>query len=156
MLRRLDPDESIVVSVGQSGTKPRGAAVINPHAIFITGKRVIIRSPTRPVPGEDIEAYDCSVIKSIRIGKGLPSPPAVFVEGMPEISQDRKWNVRGRTAAGAIDAIPGAEAGDLHRYVWAKIREARGRGANVAPPRPSLPGGRARQGRPIQDTPPGR
>ena len=58
-----------------------------------------------------------------------------FVEGMSEISkQDRKWKVRGRTAAGIIDAIPKAE--ELCRYVWAKILEARGQGASVAPAAP--------------------
>ena len=138
ILRRLDPDESIVMSVRQSRIKPGGAAIINPHTIFATEKRVIIRSPTRLGLGENIEVYDYSVIKGIHIEKGLLSSSVVFfVEGMSEISkQDRKWKVRGRTAAGTIDAIPKAKAEALHRYVWAKIREAREQGANVAPAAP--------------------
>lgn len=139
ILRRLDPDESIVMSVRQSRTKPGGAALITPHTIFATEKRVIIRSPTRLGLGENIEVYDYSVIKSIHLEKGLLSSSVVFfVEGMSEISkQDRKWKVRGRTAAGTIDTIPKSKAEELYRYVWARIREVRGQGANTAPVPPA-------------------
>lgn len=138
ILRRLDPEESIVMSVTQSRTKPGGAALINPHTIFVTEKRVIIRSPTRLGLGENIEVYDYSVIKSIHVEKGLLSSSVVFfVEGMSEISkQDRKWKVRGRTAAGTIDAIPKAKAEELYRYIWAKIQEVRKPGAGTAPAEP--------------------
>ena len=139
ILRLLDPDESIVMSVRQSRIKPGGAAMINPHTIFVTEKRVIIRSPTRLGLGENVEVYDYSVIKSIHVEKGLLSSSVVFfVEGMSEISkQDRKWKVRGRTAAGTIDAIPKAEAEELYRYVWAKIREVQEQGADIAPTAPA-------------------
>ena len=135
ILRLLDPDESIVMSVRQSRTKPGGAAMINPHTIFVTEKRVIIRSPTRLGLGENVEVYDYNVIKSIHVETGLLSSSVVFfVEGMSEISkQDRKWKVRGRTAAGTIDAIPKTKAEELYRYVWAKIQEVREQGAGIAP-----------------------
>ena len=133
ILHRLDPDESVVMSVRQSRVKPGGAAVLNPNTIFVTEKRIIIRNPTRMGLGENIEEYEYGVIKNIHLEKGMMSASVVFfIDGLTEISKgDRKSRIWGRNAAGTIDAIPKPRAEALYRYVRAKIQEVKKRGMKV-------------------------
>ena len=133
ILHRLDPGESVVMSVRQSRVKPGGAAVLNPNTIFVTEKRIIIRSPTRMGLGENIEEYEYGVIKNIHLEKGMMSASVVFfIDGLTEISKkDRKSKIWGRNAAGTIDAIPKPKAEALYRYVRAKIQEVKKRGMKV-------------------------
>ena len=52
---RLDDGENVVMWVRQSRFKPGSVGGINPNSIFVTEKRVIIRSPVTFGLGEHIE-----------------------------------------------------------------------------------------------------
>ena len=67
--------------VRQSGVKPGGANT-NPATMFVTGKRIIMRFPTRTGFGEGIAGHEYGVIRSIRLEKGvMSSSPAFFMAG---------------------------------------------------------------------------
>ena len=122
---RLDPGESVVMSIRQSRVKP-GGANINPATIFVTEKRVIIRFPTRMGLGEDIVEHEYGVIRSIQLEKGVMSSSLVFF-------------MAGNTPGTTIQAIPKAKAEAVYRYVRGKIQEAKDRGMKVTFDQPAQP-----------------
>ena len=128
---RLDPGETIVMSVRQSRVKPGGANV-NPATIFVTDKRVIIRFPTRMGLGEDIVEHEYGVIRSIQLEKGVMSSSLVFF-------------MAGNTPGTTIQAIPKSKAEAVYRYVRGKIQEVKERGVKVTfdqqaqPAQPAIP-----------------
>ena len=122
---RLDPGESVVMSVRQSRVKPGGANV-NPATIFVTEKRVIIRFPTRMGLGEDIVEHEYGVIRSIQLEKGMMSSSLVFF-------------MAGNTPGTTIQAIPKPKAEAVYRYVRGKTQEAKERGMKVTFDQPAQP-----------------
>ncbi len=123
--QRLDPGETIVMSVRQSRVKP-GGANINPATIFVTEKRVIIRFPTRMGLGEDIVEHEYGVIRSVQLEKGVMSSSLVFF-------------MAGNTPGTTIQAIPKAKAEAVYRYVRGKIQEVKERGMKVTFDQPAQP-----------------
>lgn len=122
---RLDNNEKVVMSVRQSRVKPGGANV-NPNTIFVTDKRVMIRSPTRMGLGEEIVEHEYGIIRSIQLEKGVMSSSLVFF-------------MAGNTPGTTIRAIPKAKAEAVYRYVRAKIQEAKERGTKVTFDQPVAP-----------------
>ena len=124
---RLDGGEVVVMSARQSRVKPGGASIVNPSTVFLTDRRVIIRSPVRMGLGEHIEEYFYSQITNVRLEKGMLSASLVFhIPGMTELSK------QGRTREGAIDAIPKEAAERMYDYIRSRIDEARARAASAA------------------------
>ena len=124
---RLDEGEVIVMSVRQSRVKPGGAAVVNPSTIFLTDKRVIIRSPTKMGLGEHIEEYFYHQITNIKLEKGMLSAALVFhIPGMTELSKmGRGAALWGKNSDGTIDAIPKKVAEKMYNFIREKIEEAK-------------------------------
>ncbi len=131
---RLDGGEVVVMSARQSRVKPGGASIVNPNTIFLTDRRVIIRSPVSMGLGEHIEEYFYSQITNVRLEKGMLSASLVFhIPGMTELSKhDRKRIGWGRNSEGAIDAIPKEAAERMYDYIRSRIDEARERAASAA------------------------
>ena len=123
---RLDEGESVVMWVRQSRIKPGSVGGINPNSIFVTEKRVIIRSPVTFGLGEHIEEYFYRQITNVRLEKGVMSASLVFyIPGMTELSKSGRQMLWRKGERGTIDAIPKKDAEDIYNYVRKRIRETR-------------------------------
>ena len=124
---RLDDGENVVMWVRQSRIKPGSVGGINPNSIFVTEKRVIIRSPVTFGLGEHIEEYFYRQITNVRLEKGVMSAsPVFYIPGMAELSKGgQAGRCGGRGERGTIDAIPKKDAEKIYGYVREKIREAK-------------------------------
>ena len=123
---RLDDGESVVMWVRQSRIKPGSVGGINPNSIFVTEKRVIIRSPVTFGLGEHIEEYFYRQITNVRLEKGVLSASLVFyIPGMTELSKSGRQMLWRKGERGTIDAIPKNDAERIYSYVREKIREAK-------------------------------
>ncbi len=123
---RLDDGENVVMWVRQSRIKPGSVGGINPNTIFVTEKRVIIRSPVTFGLAEHIEEYFYDQITNVRLEKGVMSASLVFyIPGMTEISKSGRQMLWRKGDRGAIDAIPKKDAEKIYDYVREKIREAK-------------------------------
>ena len=85
---RLDDGENVVMWVRQSRIKPGSVGGINPNTIFVTEKRVIIRSPVTFGLGEHIEEYFYRQITNVRLEKGVMSASLVFY--IPGMTRDKQ------------------------------------------------------------------
>ena len=92
---RLDKGESVVMWVRQSRIKPGSVGGINPNSIFVTEKRVIIRSPVTFGLGEHIEEYFYRQITNIRLEKGRDCHHhwCFIMPGMTELSKSGRRDV---------------------------------------------------------------
>ena len=123
---RLDEGENVVMWVRQSRIKPGSVGGINPNSIFVTEKRVIIRSPVTFGLGEHIEEYFYRQITNVRLEKGVMSASLVFyIPGMTEISKSGRQMLWRKGDRGTIDAIPKKDAEKIYDYVREKIQEAK-------------------------------
>ena len=123
---RLDEGESVVMWVRQSRIKPGSVGGINPNSIFVTEKRVIIRSPVTFGLGEHIEEYFYHQITNVRLEKGVMSASLVFyIPGMTELSKSGRQMLWRKGERGTIDAIPKKDAERIYDYVRGKIRDAK-------------------------------
>ena len=123
---RLDDGENVVMWVRQSRIKPGSVGGINPNSIFVTEKRVIIRSPVTFGLGEHIEEYFYHQITNVRLEKGVMSASLVFyIPGMTEISKSGRQMLWRKGDRGTIDAIPKKDAERIYDYVRGKIRDAK-------------------------------
>ena len=123
---RLDDGESVVMWVRQSRIKPGSVGGINPNSIFVTEKRVIIRSPVTFGLGEHIEEYFYHQITNVRLEKGVMSASLVFyIPGMTELSKSGRQMLWRKGERGTIDAIPKKDAEKIYNYVREKIQEAK-------------------------------
>ena len=76
---------------------------INPNSIFVTEKRVIIRSPVTFGLGEHIEEYFYHQITNVRLEKGVMSASLVFyIPGMTELSKSEGRCCGGRASAAQL------------------------------------------------------
>lgn len=84
-------------------------AVLAPNTVFVTEKRIIIiiRSPARM--GLDWGTGECEygALKNTRPGEGMMQASAAFliIDGLTEISEERKYKIWPQNAAGIINAI---------------------------------------------------
>ena len=123
---RLDEGESVVMWVRQSRIKPGSVGGINPNSIFVTEKRVIIRSPVTFGLGEHIEEYFYHQITNVRLEKGVMSASLIFyIPGMTELSKSGRQMLWRKGERGTIDAIPKKDAEKIYDYVRGKIRDAK-------------------------------
>ena len=123
---RLDDGESVVMWVRQSRIKPGSVGGINPNSIFVTEKRVIIRSPVTFGLAEHIEEYFYDQITNLRLEKGVMSASLIFyIPGMTELSKGGRRFLWRKGDRGTIDAIPKKDAERIYNYVREKIREAK-------------------------------
>ena len=123
---RLDDGESVVMWVRQSRIKPGSVGGINPNSIFVTEKRVIIRSPVTFGLAEHIEEYFYDQITNVRLEKGVMSASLIFyIPGMTELSKGGRQFLWRKGDRGTIDAIPKKDAERIYNYVREKIREAK-------------------------------
>ena len=123
---RLDEGESVVMWVRQSRIKPGSVGGINPNSIFVTEKRVIIRSPVTFGLGEHIEEYFYHQITNVRLEKGVMSASLIFyIPGMTELSKGGRQFLWRKGDRGTIDAIPKKDAERIYDYVRGKIRDAK-------------------------------
>ena len=123
---RLDDGESVVMWVRQSRIKPGSVGGINPNSIFVTEKRVIIRSPVTFGLAEHIEEYFYDQITNVRLEKGVMSASLIFyIPGMTELSKGGRQFLWRKGDRGTIDAIPKKDAERIYDYVREKIREAK-------------------------------
>ena len=111
--------------VRQSRIKPGSVGGINPNSIFVTEKRVIIRSPVTFGLAEHIEGYFYRQITNVRLEKGVMSAsPVFYIPGMTELSKGGRQTLWRRGERGTIDAIPKKDAERICGYAREKIREA--------------------------------
>ena len=123
---RLDDGENVVMWVRQSRIKPGSVGGINPNSIFVTEKRVIIRSPVTFGLAEHIEEYFYDQITNVRLEKGVMSASLIFyIPGMTELSKGGRQFLWRKGDRGTIDAIPKKDAEKIYDYVREKIREAK-------------------------------
>ena len=109
--------------VRQSRIKPGSVGGINPNSIFVTEKRVIIRSPVTFGLAEHIEEY---FYDQVRLEKGVMSASLIFyIPGMTELSKGGRQFLWRKGDRGTIDAIPKKDAEKIYDYVREKIREAK-------------------------------
>ena len=112
--------------VRQSRIKPGSVGGINPNSIFVTEKRVIIRSPVAFGLAEHIEGYFYRQITNVRLEKGVMSAsPVFYIPGMTELSKGGRQTLWRKGERGTIDAIPKNDAEKIYGYVREKIREAK-------------------------------
>jgi hypothetical protein len=112
--------------VRQSRIKPGSVGGINPNSIFVTEKRVIIRSPVTFGLAEHIEEYFYDQITNVRLEKGVMSASLIFyIPGMTELSKGGRQFLWRKGDRGTIDAIPKKDAERIYDYVREKIREAK-------------------------------
>ena len=108
------------------GFKPGSVGGINPNSIFVTEKRVIIRSPVTFGLGEHIEEYFYHQITNVRLEKGVMSASLIFyIPGMTELSKGGRQMLWRKGDRGTIDAIPKKDAERIYDYVRGKIRDAK-------------------------------
>ena len=108
------------------GSSPAASAASTPNSIFVTEKRVIIRSPVTFGLAEHIEEYFYDQITNVRLEKGVMSASLIFyIPGMTELSKGGRQFLWRKDDRGTIDAIPKKDAERIYDYVRGKIREAK-------------------------------
>lgn len=111
---RLHAGESVLMHFTQSRWLPGTARPIMPKTIYLTGERVIIRTPVYLGIGDILEDYYYSAITNIRLERGVMSASVLlYTRGMTELSKVNQ--------TGMINGLRRHEADKIFAFVQEMI-----------------------------------